>query len=132
MSRGLTKSLGKQCILTTTRPDGQVRSYKSEAIFLRRADAKARVATIAVQMGALKFIINGDSDGLEAGKLPPPSVLDSAEVTGTGESIESSGSGVAEGLIEKCLLEWRAGKVSSEWIFYNDPRVVGRKPFYST
>lgn len=58
----------KQCILTITRPDGAVRSYKSKPIFRRKNDAKAQVATIAVEDGAMDFILHGDSDILKAKK----------------------------------------------------------------
>ncbi|KAJ7730878.1 hypothetical protein DFH07DRAFT_848247 [Mycena maculata] len=58
----------KQCILTITRPDGSVRSYKSNPTFRRKNDAKAQVATIAIEHGALDFIIRGDSDALKAKK----------------------------------------------------------------
>lgn len=50
----------KQCILSITRPNGASRCYKTEPIFSKKIEAKAHVATIAINMGAIEFIMTGD------------------------------------------------------------------------
>jgi hypothetical protein len=121
----MTKS-DKQCILTITRSDGHSRSYKCEAVFLRRADAKARVATLAVQLGALDFISEGNTDLVKSDGAPSSSIS-SLSTDGASDTKQTKGPTSPEVLIENCLLEWRAGKVSAEWIFYNDSKVVSRE-----
>lgn len=75
-------------------------------------------------MGALDFILKGDSDSVKDKKQ---SFLSTSGTGNTGAHDKPDPS-TPEGLIDKCLLEWRAGKIHPEWIFYNDSRVVGRKP----
>jgi hypothetical protein len=93
---------------------------------LRRADAKARVATLAVQMGALDFILSGESHSSKADEQPAPPlgvVLVGASSADDGRVVDPTS---PEGRIDRCLVEWRAGKVFAEWIGYTDTRVVGR------
>ena len=59
---------GKQCILTIKRPNGASRSYKTEAVFKKRADAKSEVCGMGIDMGALDFILTGESEVLKAKK----------------------------------------------------------------
>lgn len=115
----------KQCILTITISEGHSRSYKSEAVFLRRADAKARVATIAIQMGALDFISQGSLNTSAGDQQLPVSPVGVVGAPNTEQPLDLDPAS-PECLIEKCLVEWRAGKISAEWVFYNDPRVVGQ------
>ncbi|KAJ7148188.1 hypothetical protein C8R43DRAFT_1009602 [Mycena crocata] len=58
----------KQCILTVTRPEGVVRVYTTKPVFRRKIEAKAAVATVAIENGVLDFIVHGDSDALKAKK----------------------------------------------------------------
>ena len=113
----------KQCILTITRPNGQVRSYTTAAQFSRKSDAKARAATIAVEMGAVDFILHGNKDSSATKLLLAP--LDSSangklevkkEGSPTSEMIEDK----ASKQIEDLCLEWRAGKVHPRWVCFKE------------
>ncbi|CAA7271260.1 unnamed protein product [Cyclocybe aegerita] len=105
----------KQCILTITRPNGATRSYKSESGFSRRGGAKAQAAKIAVDMGAIDFIMSGDSDALKAKKgllLNPFDVeIDNMDST---EALPGMPKYTPEEeplkIIEECCTEWRADK----------------------
>lgn len=118
--------VGKQCILTITRPSGATRSYKSETGFTRKQDARGQAAQIAIDMGAIDFIVSGDSDALKAKKgllLNPLDVelenLDSIEATAGPLSRWTLGEEPLK-VIEECCQEWRAGKVKPHWVPYND------------
>ncbi|KAJ7475203.1 hypothetical protein B0H11DRAFT_1328411 [Mycena galericulata] len=118
----------KQCILTIMRPDGAVRSYKSKPIFRRKNDAKAEVATIAVEHGALDFIVHGDSDALKAKKgvllapleNEPQPVASTAELslnTRTSKKfLPEAGTPMQQyKQIEACCKEWRGTLVYPSW-----------------
>ncbi|KIM44278.1 hypothetical protein M413DRAFT_443298, partial [Hebeloma cylindrosporum] len=113
----------KQCILTITHANGATRAYKSDSIFSRRADAKSQAAQIAVDMGAIDFIKSGDSDPNKGMLLNPLSVE-----SGNMELDESAAKQIPkqpeldESLkkIEKCCVEWRAGRVKPHWVSFND------------
>jgi hypothetical protein len=120
---------GKQCILTITRPTGATRSYKSDTGFTRRAEAKGQAAQIAVDMGALDFIVSGDSDALKAKKgllLNPFDVeidnpdAEEAPVTGVVPRWNLGEEPLKK--IEDCCKEWRLGKVKPHWVLYNDTK----------
>jgi hypothetical protein len=117
----------KQCILTITRPNGLVRSYKSEPTFCRKTEAKAEAARVAVDMGALDFIQTGDVDTLKARKGSLLSPFDNAHHSQTGSTSFSS-AGLTEeekviAEIENGCIRWRAGEVTPQWFFYRDPKV---------
>lgn len=113
----------EQCILTITHANGATRAYKSDSTFSRRADAKSQAAQIAVDMGAIDFIKSGDSDPNKGLLLNPLSVE-----SGNMELDESAAKQIPkqpemdESLkkIEKCCVEWRAGKVKPHWVTFND------------
>jgi hypothetical protein len=113
----------KRCILTITRPNGATRSYTSKPEFARKAEARAVAAAIAVDMGAIDFIKHGSPEAvakrglvlapLDApGSVQEPSATDAEEVPAVKE-------------IEKCCIEWRAGRVKPRWIFLIDSKPTG-------
>ena len=113
----------EQCILTITHANGATRAYKSDSTFSRQADARSQAAQIAVDMGAIDFIKSGDSDPNKGSLLNPLSVE-----SGNMELDESASKQIPkqpemdESLkkIEKCCVEWRAGKVKPQWVAFND------------
>lgn len=130
---------GKQCILTITRPSGATRSYKSDTGFTRRSDARGQAAQIAIDMGAIDFIVSGDSDALKAKKgllLNPFNVevdnLDAVEAVSTDPAPKWDLGEEPLKLIEDCCQEWRAGKVKPHWVAYNDPKNKKSKCIYAT
>jgi hypothetical protein len=138
-SRNFSYSLfntDKQCILTITRPNGSTRSYKSDphAEFTRRQDARMQAAKIAVEMGAIDFIVSGDADALKAKRgllLNPFDVeidTELSEVT-PGMSKYTDEEEPLK-LIEDACIEWRAGKVKPHWVTYNDAK--NKKSVYSS
>ncbi|KAJ7208004.1 hypothetical protein GGX14DRAFT_634814, partial [Mycena pura] len=112
----------KQCFLTITRPDGAVRSYRTEPIFKRKADAKARVANIAVEHGALDFIHNGDSDESKAikGTLLAP-LEDKQPVASASRPVQEEAAITRVEQIEVCCKEWRGDAVKPAWFYFEDP-----------
>ncbi|KAJ6602507.1 hypothetical protein DFH09DRAFT_1124997 [Mycena vulgaris] len=123
----------KQCILTITRPDGAVRSYKSNPIHRRKIDAKAEVASIAIQHGALDFISHGDSDVIKAKKgvlLAPlrdkQPIASTSHISsnprGSTSFVAESGASMARYKeIEECCRAWRS-LVRPEWFDFEDAK----------
>ncbi|KAF7329001.1 hypothetical protein MVEN_02530100 [Mycena venus] len=113
----------KQCVLTITRPDGSARSYKTEPVFRRKTDAKIHVATIAVEHGAMDFIMYGDSDELKAKKGVLLAPLDDQPIASTSKISLDSPSSVSESElptvrvkeIDACCQEWRGDRVKPYW-----------------
>lgn len=119
----------KRCILTITRPNGATRSYTSKPEFARKAEARAAAAAIAVDMGAIDFIKHGSPEAVAKRGL----VLAPLDAPG---SVQEPSATDAEGdpavkEIEKCCVEWRAGRVKPRWIFLIDSKPTGSKPFFS-
>lgn len=75
-------------------------------------------------MGALGFLLGGNSEAIKGNKVQPVSQM---EATGVQDALPEPTP--PESLIRNCLLEWRAGKIHPEWIIYNDSRVMGRESF---
>ncbi|KAJ7471819.1 hypothetical protein FB451DRAFT_1089898, partial [Mycena latifolia] len=130
LEEGLEK---KQCILTITRPDGAVRSYKSKPIHRRKNDAKAQAASVAVEHHALDFILHGDSDALKAKKGVLLAPLDAQPVASTSSDPQGAKRLVPESgaqmprckEIEDCCSEWRGLLVRPEWFDFEDARSWG-------
>ncbi|KAJ7216950.1 hypothetical protein B0H12DRAFT_1329442 [Mycena haematopus] len=120
----------KQCILTITRPDGSTRSYKTEPEFHRKTDAKAQAATIAIEHGAIDFIVHGDSDELKAKKgvllapLEDDQPLASTSKLSSGSRSEPETPTVLVGEIDKCCLEWRGDQVKPYWLDFQDSHIL--------
>ncbi|KAF8552813.1 hypothetical protein OG21DRAFT_1415383, partial [Imleria badia] len=100
-------SRNKQCILTLTRPDGVLRSYATQPVFAKKNEAKLEVAKIAIDMGALDFLVG---PAVETSTNAAPS-----DAISVPESFLDD--------IEKCCLEWRAGRVSPHWVPFFDPKL---------
>ncbi|KAJ7186744.1 hypothetical protein C8R46DRAFT_981017 [Mycena filopes] len=125
----LEETIGeKQCILTITRPDGSTRSYKTEPVFRRRNEAKAHVATIAIEYGAIDFIVRGDSDELKAKKgvllaslnEPQPVASTSKLTSAPPEEAETAPSMLHVEAIEGCCREWRGPLLKPYWYHFDD------------
>ncbi|KAJ7075991.1 hypothetical protein B0H15DRAFT_955967 [Mycena belliarum] len=117
----------KKCILTITRL-GAVRSYKSQPVHRRKNDAKAQAASIAVEHGALEFILHGDSDALKAkkGVLLVPLESQPVASTSTASRFTPDPGAVTARFqeIEDCCTEWRVS-VQPEWFDFEDPKTCG-------
>jgi len=129
ISLHLTRLLAKQCILTITRPGGSSRSYTHKADFERKADAREAVASIAVEMGAIDFIKNGAPDHLlKRGLVLAP--LDNPDEKAMDTEAPERPPSEAVTQIEKCCVEWRAGRIKPHWValreFKPEP---SRQPF---
>jgi hypothetical protein len=113
----------KQCILTIKRPNGASRSYKTEPVFKKRADAKSEVCGIAIDMGGLDFILTGESEVLKAkkGDLDEDSVP--GEVVPVLQTLPTPKESEAVKIIEDCCAEWRAGKVKPHWVSLGESKV---------
>ncbi|KAL4062794.1 hypothetical protein V8B97DRAFT_1994013 [Scleroderma yunnanense] len=111
----------KQCILTITRPDGSKRSYATQPVFSRKAEAKAEASKIAIDMDALNFLMFGE-------KLPPiPVNAPSNSILSVPRQQDSGLSSV--GTIEKYCLEWRPASVTPHWVALTDPKVACKYGF---
>lgn len=119
---------GKRCILTIKRPNGASRSYKTEPVFKKRADAKSEVCGVAIDMGALDFILTGESEALKAkkgglvsGRMDVDSVA--GEVVPVLQTLPTPKESEAVKIIEDCCAEWRAGKVKPHWVSLGESKV---------
>ncbi|KZV70948.1 hypothetical protein PENSPDRAFT_752194 [Peniophora sp. CONT] len=105
----------RQCILTITRPNGQSRSYSVVVEYERKVDAREAVAIVAVEMGALDFIKKGAPDHtLKRGLVLAP--LDAPNSDGIEVEAPEREPSAAVGEIEKCCVDWRAGRVKPHWV----------------
>lgn len=85
-----------------------------------------QAAKIAIEMGAVDFIVSGDADALKAKKgllLNPFNV----EIDNTTSEITPGMSWYTQEeeplkLIEDTCAEWRAGRVKPHWVTYNDSK----------
>lgn len=120
-------SSGKQCILTITLPDGAKRSYATRPAFLRKTEAKAEAARVALEMGALSYFMKGATNSLGDQK---PTTSDFTEGSSSGVELSTtinqgvrSSSGIDD--IEKCCMQWRGGSVVPCWVVLTDPKLGG-------
>ncbi|KAF8297427.1 hypothetical protein DL93DRAFT_2161228, partial [Clavulina sp. PMI_390] len=63
--------LRKRCILEVTRNDGLKRVYSTKPEFARKSEAKTKVATIAIENGAIDFILYGNDPRGKGYSLAP-------------------------------------------------------------
>ena len=117
-----SSSPGKRCILTITRPNGATRCYTTQPVFHRKNEAKAQVSQIAVDMGALDFIMTGDSGkkgtlpaSLEAPRKPK------ADAAVHVPALNEKDAPIRE--IEECCHQWRADLVKAHWVALHDRRI---------
>ncbi|KAJ7159845.1 hypothetical protein C8R43DRAFT_993814 [Mycena crocata] len=123
----------KQCILTVTRPEGVVRVYTTKPVFRRKNEAKAAVATVAIENGVLDFIVHGDSDALKAkkGLLLAPLQNDKQLIASTSRSVHGVldlGPPPLRNIeeIQRCCEEWRGPSVRPCWLNFDDPKAWNR------
>jgi len=104
-----------------------MRSYKTEPVFSRKNEAKSQAASIAIEMGAIDFIVSGDSDTLKAKKGLLLAPLDAPyrpdnEAFHENSSATPPDSDASVKEIEDCCIEWRGGLVKPHWVGLNDPK----------
>ena len=124
------RSAGKQCILTITRPNGVSRSYITKPEFIRKSEAKACAATIALEMGAIDFILYGSkSPGKKKILLAPVhgSASDSELGKGKGKEVDESNESSEHLQIVSCCEQWRAGRVVPKYTFYDGGKMNDSK-----
>ncbi len=103
---------GKRCVLTITRPNGDARIFTSPSAHQRKYDAKASACTVAIQSGAIDFIVSGGVNSPSAPSTTLPDVQESTALE-MDESVKA---------IEQCCLDWTGGKVKPYWLNINEPR----------
>ncbi|KAH9849147.1 hypothetical protein C2E23DRAFT_888535 [Lenzites betulinus] len=105
---------GKRCKLTITRPNGISRTYSSSTTHQRKYDAKVHISTVAIENGAMDFIVSGDGDrealSVEHALPPKPEPESAAEMD---ESVKA---------IEKACSERTHGHIKPFWLLINEPK----------
>ncbi|KAI0822152.1 hypothetical protein BC628DRAFT_1422075 [Trametes gibbosa] len=105
---------GTRCKLIITRPNGTSRTYTSPIAHQRKYDAKAHISTVAIENGAIDFILSGDgsreASSTEHALPPKPDPEAAAEAD---ESVKA---------IEKICLDWTHGHIKPFWLLINEPR----------
>ncbi|KAI0667446.1 hypothetical protein C8Q78DRAFT_982101 [Trametes maxima] len=109
-------SFRKRCRLTITRPNGTSRTYTSPVAYQRKYDAKAHVSTVAIENGAIDFIISGGGTGAVAGGGTPPPVPPSEPEDTLLEMDESVKA------IEQVCLDWTQGRIKPFWLLIHEPK----------
>ena len=118
---------GKQCVLTINHPNGASRSYHTDPIFSRKNEAKAQVATKAIEMGAIEFIVSGGAEsakgkkGLILAPLDAPGGLDVEMSDGDSPTCAQKDDASIKQIEETCLA-WRAGRVRPQWMDLMEPK----------
>ena len=121
--------------MTIARPNGQTRSYTTEPTFSRKSDAKARAAAIAVEMGAIDFILHGNKDASDSrsGLVLAPLANMS---TDNQESKDEQESPTLEEIddeaskqIQDLSVEWRAGRLQPRWVFFQEHKTSPCRSF---
>ncbi|KAI0284173.1 hypothetical protein BC826DRAFT_1179399 [Russula brevipes] len=88
-----------------------------------RAEARAAAAAVAVDMGAIDLIKHGSPEAVAKRGL----VLAPLDAPGSVQepSLGDAGEDPAVAKIEKCCVEWRAGRIKPRWIFLIDSKSTG-------
>lgn len=121
--------------MTIARPNGVFRSYTSEAVFTRKSDAKARAAAIAVEMGAVDFVLHGNKDNSKSRSKVLLAPIDSKAVKEEDKVKEEETASPeldddeASKQISDCCIEWRADMVKPRWIFFSEHKGSASKLF---
>ena len=114
--------------MTIARPNGSARSYTSEAVYSRKSDAKARAAAIAVDMGAVDFILHGNKDSSKSRSKIILAPIDSKTAKEEGKIKGEENVGLeleedeASKRITECCDGWRAGLVKPRWVFFSESK----------
>jgi hypothetical protein len=108
--------------LTITKPDGVRRSYATQPVFAKKNEAKLEAARIAVDMGALDFLTGGDGQTRPLRDLAETSSADNAAPSDAISVQLTTAPHTFVDDIEKCCLEWRAGRVTPHWVPFFDPK----------
>ncbi|KAI6127086.1 hypothetical protein F5141DRAFT_1085435 [Pisolithus sp. B1] len=107
----------KQCILTIVRHDGTQRSYTTQPIFSKKAEAKAEVSRIAIEMGALEFLLYGESKEQKGKRNSPSSSASDGLSAGASSSAQMQPAEESSiDVIKNCCIQWRAESVAPRWI----------------
>ncbi|KAI6001819.1 hypothetical protein EDD15DRAFT_2227665 [Pisolithus albus] len=114
----------KQCILTIVRNDGTQRSYTTQPIFSKKAEAKAEVSKIAIEIGALEFLMFGETKERKGPRNSPASSASDGLSAGASSSAQVQPAEKSSvDVIESCCIEWRAERVSPRWIALTEPKL---------
>ena len=140
----LTRIAGKKCILTVTRPDDTKRIYSTKPDFARKSEAKTKAASIAIENGAIDFILygeNGKAKGIRLAPVNAPShpvedddvqekteAKDPAPQNVSEDPAETTAPSTAVAAIDKCCVEWRAGRVQPVYYPTLDTKGIGASP----
>ncbi|KAI0367916.1 hypothetical protein BV20DRAFT_981087 [Pilatotrama ljubarskyi] len=110
-------SHGKRCKLTITRPNGASRTYTSPIAHQRKYDAKVHASSVAIETGAIDFIMfgGGKEPATEDGQTPPPAREGETAATllEMDESVKS---------IEQACLTWTFGHVKPHWLLITESK----------
>lgn len=114
----------KQCILTIVRHDGTQRSYTTQPIFSKKAEAKAEVSKVALEIGALEFLMYGESKEQKGQRNSPTSSASDGLPAGASSSAQMQPPERSSvDVIESCCIQWRAECVAPRWIALTEPRL---------
>ncbi|KAI0331545.1 hypothetical protein GY45DRAFT_1369868 [Cubamyces sp. BRFM 1775] len=113
-------SNAKRCKLTITLPNALSRMYTSPTAYQKKYDAKAHVSTIAIENGAIEFIVSaGGTRTLE--DVSAPQLKQEGESASIpivdDETVQS---------IDRACLQWTNGRIKPFWLIINEPK-FGRK-----
>ncbi|KAI0357113.1 hypothetical protein OH77DRAFT_1519559 [Trametes cingulata] len=112
-------SQGKRCRLTITRPNGASRTYTSPLAYQRKYDAKTHASTVAIENGAIEFIMSGGGQepSEEERTPPPPPPPQQADSAATllemDESVKT---------IEQTCSSWTIGRIKPHWLLINESK----------
>lgn len=133
--------------MEVTRNDGLKRVYSTKSEFARKSEAKTKAASIAIENGAIDFILYGDEPKSKGYALAPvnipahpieedlvisdaairrPEAIEHPEdaILGSTTTEEKDPLGhIAQ--IEQCCQEWRAGRIQPVYYFTSDSRSSG-------
>ncbi|KAI0641758.1 hypothetical protein C8Q79DRAFT_919018 [Trametes meyenii] len=109
-------SFSKRCKLTITRPNGASRTYTSPVAYHRKYDAKAHVSTLAMESGAIEFIVSGEGADTTPGGGAPAPVPESEPADTLLEMDESVKA------IEQVCLDWTQGRIKPFWLIIHEPK----------
>ncbi|KAH0835651.1 hypothetical protein J3R83DRAFT_9402 [Lanmaoa asiatica] len=116
-------SRNKQCVLTITKPDGVHRSYATQPVFAKKSEAKSEAAKIAIDMGALDFLTEGDTKPIVSAETSSADNVASDAMSAQSETAPET----SMDDIERCCLEWRASRVTPHWVPFFDAKLAHKQ-----
>lgn len=109
-------TVAKRCTLTIALPNGASRMYTSPTAYQRKYDAKAHVSAVAIENGAIDFIVPaGFTNTLEDDTAPQ---LDQEGETASVPLVDDE----SVGSINRACLDWTNGRIKPYWLIINEPK----------